>query len=577
MEFTMPNKFKLILLLLIATIFLLLISGCIVQYPTIPQIGSINIISYPSGANILFNGTDTEYITPYTLTNIPIGSYIITLTLSGYLNSSNIVEVKANQGSSINAYLTPVPMLPPTSPYDLYSIEVQPDTMNLKVGESLTIDSITAYYSDSSTADISFTGCTYHTNNPSCASVSSYGLITGISTGTTFISVAYTENAISKTDTVTINVTTTPIIPGILSYIEAFPSIMNLSTGEIQTISSVIAYSSDFTSKNINLSECNYISSDPDCASVNNGGTISAISGGSATITISYTENTITKIDTIEVYVGTVVPNEVVYRALCIGVGDYIQGNDNDLSAPSYDVDRIRQILQQCKFDITNTTFSNISYLKDWQATKLNILQSISSTFSGTDSNDISYFYFSGHGSLLGGTSYICPADITSYVDSAISVNELENALSSIPGTKVVLLDSCHSGGFIGKGQEEVSASQEEIESFNEDVVNIFSQNQSKDMLTTNQYKVLTSCHYYQSCYELYPAEGDPFGLFTMALCYGCGLNGSYPADINYNTQVSLQEAYLYVENFVNTYPYDGIVQDVQVFPNNSSFTIVEY
>jgi len=570
----MLNKFKLILLLLIATIILLLISGCIVQNPTIPQTSSINIISYPSGAKILFNGTDTDYTTPHVLTNIPLGSYIITLTLSGYLNSSNIVEVKANQTSNINAYLTPVPALPTTSPYDLYSIEVQPETMNLMVGESQTISSITAYYSDSSTADISFTGCTYHTNNPSCASVNSIGVITGISTGTATISVVYTENLISKTDTISVNVTTTPITPGILSYIETLPSIMNLNTGEIQTISSVTAYYSDSSTANINLPDCSYSSSDPACATISNNGTVTAVSDGSSTITISYTENEITKTDTIEVTAGTVTQNEVVYRALCVGVGDYIQGSDNDLSAPPYDVNKMIQVFNYCKFGSSNTTFSIISYLKDWQATKSNILQSISSTFSGADSNDISYFYFSGHGSLLGGTSYICPADITSYVDSAISVSELENALSSIPGTKVVFLDSCHSGGFIGKGQEEISVSQEEIESFNEDVVNIFSQKQSKDLLTANQYKVLTSCHYYQYCYELIPQEGDPFGVFTMALCDGCGYNGNYPADTNSNTQVSLHEAYLYVKSWVYGY---GIVQDVQVFPNNSTFTIVEY
>jgi len=146
--------------------------------------------------------------------------------------------------------------------------------------------------------------------------------------------------------------------------------------------------------------------------------------------------------------------NETIYRALCVGVGDYISGSDNDLNAPPYDVDRIRQILQQCKFGTSNTTFSNINYLKDWQATKPNILQSISSAFSGADSNDISYFYFSGHGSRLKNVSYICPADMTSYIDSVISIDELESALSSIPGTKVVIIDSCYYGGFIGKGKE---------------------------------------------------------------------------------------------------------------------------
>lgn len=570
----MPNKFKLILLLLIATIILLLISGCIIQNPTIPQTGSINIISYPSGAKILLNGIDTEYTTPHILTDIPIGSYIVTLTLSGYLNSVHTVESKANQTSNINTYLTPVLILPPTSPAVLNSIKVQPETMNLQIGKVRSIDSVTAYFSNLGVANIPLTNCIYHSSNPSYASANSTGLITGVSTGIAFISVTYTLNTISKTDTITVYVDTATIPSGNLDYITASPSAMNLSTGEIQTISSVTAYYSDSSSNNINLSECNYISSNLDCATISNDGTVTAVSDGSSIITISYTENTITKTDTIEVTVGTVTQNEVVYRALCVGVGDYIQGSDNDLSAPPYDVNKMMQVFNNCRFGTSNTTFSMINNLKDWQATKLNILQSISSTFSGADSNDISYFYFSGHGSLLGGTSYICPADITSYIDSAISVNELENALSSISGTKVVFLDSCHSGGFIGKGQEEVSISQEKIESFNEEVVNIFSQKKSKGLLTTSQYKILTSCHYYQYCYELIPQEGDPFGVFTMALCDGCGLNGSYPADINYNTQVSLQEAYLYVKNWVYGY---GIVQDVQVYPNNSTFAIVEY
>jgi len=155
-----------------------------------------------------------------------------------------------------------------------------------------------------------------------------------------------------------------------------------------------------------------------------------------------------------------------------------------------------------------------------------------------------------------------------------ISVDELENALSTIPGTKVVILDSCHSGGFIGKGREEAIVSQEELESFNNEVINIFSQTQPKGLLTTDQYRVLTSCHYYQTCWEIYPEEGNPFGVFTMALCNGFGYSSSCPADTNLDTKVSLQEAYLYVQNWVFSY---GIIQDVQVYPNNSTFTIVEY
>jgi hypothetical protein len=342
----------------------------------------------------------------------------------------------------------PYPSTPPTTPTPpilsayLNEIVVQPDTMNLNEGDSQYIISITAYYSDSSTANISLINCSYYSYNPSCVTANSSGLITGVSTGAAAILVIYTESAITKTDTVTVNVATTPITPAILSYIKALPSVISLSVGESQTFDSVSAYYSDSSIANINLPDCNYSSSNPDCATVSDSGTITAVSDGSTAITISYTEDGVTKTTLAEIIVGTITQNEVVYRALCVGVGDYILGNDNDLNAPVYDVDRIRQILQQCRFGTLNTTFSNIVYLKDWQATKSNILQSISSTFSGADSNDISYFYFSGHGSMLGNTSYICPADITSFADSAISVDELEAALSTIPGTKVVFLDS---------------------------------------------------------------------------------------------------------------------------------------
>jgi len=363
-----------------------------------------------------------------------------------------------------------------------------------------------------------------------------------------------------------------PVLPAYLTEIVVLPSTMDLEEEESQSILSVTAYYSDSSTANISLSNCTYYNYyNPSCATVNSSGLITGVSVGTTIILVTYIEGTTSKTDTVEV---AVTQNEVVYRALCVGVGDYIEGNDGDLFSPPYDVDKIRQILQQCRFGTSNTTFSNISYLKDWQATKSNILQSISSAFSGADDNDVSYFYFSGHGSSLGNISYICPADATSFADSAISVNELEAALSAISGTKVVFLDSCYSGGFIGKAIDTTSASKEKLESFNDEVINVFFQAQSKGLLTTNQYKVLTSCHYYQVCWEILPAEGDPFGVFTMALCNGFGYSSSCPADTNLDTKVSLQEAYLYVQNWVFSY---GIIQDVQVYPNNSTFTIVEY
>ncbi len=365
---------------------------------------------------------------------------------------------------------------------------------------------------------------------------------------------------------------------------------ITLSLGNTVTISLVTAYYSDYSSANIPLTNCIYSSNDA-CAIVNSNGTITGISAGAAIITVSYTEGGITKTDIVLVYIRNtptdtpVIPpveDDTVYRALLVGVGDY-ENDDGvtltDLDGPPYDVDRIIQVLNQCKFGSDEVGFSLIEPLKDLSATKEAIINGIASTFSGADENAISYFYFSGHGSYTGifETSYILPTDVDGSIDSAISVDELEIALSAIPGTKVVILDSCFSGGFIGKGKGEIIISKEKLTSFNDEIINVFSQSQSKNLLTTNQYKVLTSCHYDQSCSEWspHPLDGNPFGWFSASLCEGCGYNSfssPYPADINENNKVTLQEAYLYVESTLEL-----LEQNVQVYPSDSTFTIIEY
>ncbi len=282
--------------------------------------------------------------------------------------------------------------------------------------------------------------------------------------------------------------------------------------------------------------------------------------------------------------------NETIYRAYCVGVGDYMYFPDSygniDLPGPPYDVNRICYTLSKCRFGTSDTEFSEIWYTTGLSATKSNILQAITNIFAEADYNDVSYFYFTGHGIWVNNISYLCPTEVNYFspMSTYISVDELENALSSIPGSKMVFLDSCHSGGFIGRAMDEIITSKEELESFNDEVINVFSQAENKGLLTTNQYKVLTSCHYYQECMELSPTtpgDFDPFGVFTMALCVGCGYFSSYPADTNLDTKVSLQEAYFYVKFYVqdlnNTYPYLNITQDVQVYPDNSTFTIIEY
>jgi hypothetical protein len=193
----------------------------------------------------------------------------------------------------------------------------------------------------------------------------------------------------------------------------------------------------------------------------------------------------------------------------------------------------------------------------------------------------VSYFYFSGHGATLNQTSYLCPADFDGDVSTAISVHELESILSSIPGTKVIFIDSCHSGGFIGKDilRDETSdiviSEEDYLSDFNDSVINSFARyNISKDLLTSSEYQVLTSSHWYQSSFELHPLNEDPFGVFTQALYEGSSLNNNIPADSNIDNSISLNEAYNYIIQWVAAI---RISQDVQVYPLNSTYKIFEY
>jgi len=60
-----------------------------------------------------------------------------------------------------------------------------------------------------------------------------------------------------------------------------------------------------------------------------------------------------------------------------------------------------------------------------------------------SDENDISIFYFAGHGGQSQDIEYL------SFYDKSISDVELDKKLDNITGTLIIILDSCHSGGFI--------------------------------------------------------------------------------------------------------------------------------
>jgi hypothetical protein len=70
------------------------------------QAGNIQVVSSPSGATVTLDRSQSA-ITPYTFTNVPVGSHEVAVYLSGYQTFYTNVNVNRGQTAYINAVLTP--------------------------------------------------------------------------------------------------------------------------------------------------------------------------------------------------------------------------------------------------------------------------------------------------------------------------------------------------------------------------------------------------------------------------------------------------------------------------------------
>lgn len=279
---------------------------------------------------------------------------------------------------------------------------------------------------------------------------------------------------------------------------------------------------------------------------------------------------------------------ETRYRALLVGIDKYKEPGIMDLIAPPFDVGRIEQVFEKARFGEQKNSFYEINSLVGAQATRSNIFDKIASTFSQADNNDVSYFYYSGHGWVKDGKSTILPHDAKAFEDSKdITVEELAAALGSIPGTKVVIMDACYSGGFIGKDfNPQGIAGSENLKEFNANILDTFASydlfglESGRGNLATQGFQVIVSATGKQQCFETinpHPIDRNPYGYFSKFLCEGCGYNHfnfPYPADQNRNRKVTINEIYQYIDREVSR---THVEQDAQVYPFNSAFTFIEY
>lgn len=295
------------------------------------------------------------------------------------------------------------------------------------------------------------------------------------------------------------------------------------------------------------------------------------------------------------------------YRALLIG--NTYTGESNELPGCDNDVDGMRTMLGR----MTATPYS-VTVKKNIRAEE--ILSSISSTFGNASYNDVSLFYYSGHGANSVGadgnpTSY--HAALVGTFQTYVSIARLKTELDKIPGKKVIIIDACHSGQFIARDgtMTQVSSS-----AFNSQVVNLFANDDqlSGDVSRTavvlaadgsellseeapefidragdtnfakSGYYVITACRSEEKSVSTgYDSNGDGkidryFGLFTYGLCYGNGWNlarnsaiSSLNADLNKDSKVTLYEAYVYAKVMAQSHNPN---QTAQIWPENSAFML---
>ena len=231
-----------------------------------------------------------------------------------------------------------------------------------------------------------------------------------------------------------------------------------------------------------------------------------------------------------------------VYRALVIG--QTYDGTDLQLYGPRNDA----AAMEQCLSKLSSAPFS-VTALYNLSASEMK--KAILSVFSEASEQDVSLFYYSGHGdddgSLVG-------------MDFArLSPEELKSVLDQVPGRKVILADACASGVLIARSAKSVKAAGSSSgaagSGFSGSFLAPFAR-QSRGAFNASDYFVITGAFGGENTQEMRVSVNGKtvrMGVFTYAVCRGCGWMGTLEADRNADGAVSIEEAYTYARDLASS------------------------
>ena len=273
--------------------------------------------------------------------------------------------------------------------------------------------------------------------------------------------------------------------------------------------------------------------------------------------------------------------------ALIYGVADYetYNGIDNDLNYTDDDAVALAELLESKGWSVTLRIDPDMT-----------VLNSDISTLSGTvTENDRFLFYFSGHGlwlnlndgepvsasdsydevlALRGSLSTLFNSSSTAEDIKNVTVTDdsLADKLSVINSSnKIVIIDACYSGGFIGDGftvstveadytKGEISTGFSPLETLKM----YMNYSPSENDLPQDSFMILTASGEMELSYEI----GDiQHGIFTYYL-----LNSPAHADYNYDGFISLIEAYRFAADNINSSFNDG--ESYDYLPHIAAFPV---
>lgn len=170
--------------------------------------------------------------------------------------------------------------------------------------------------------------------------------------------------------------------------------------------------------------------------------------------------------------------------------------------------------------------------------------------FQGARQEDVSLLYMSTHGVYEEGSEPVLLLS-DGQTETGLTPAQLESAFDGIPGTKLIILDACNSGAFIGKGM---------------------SHPPENPPFLGDDFKVLTSSGAQEESWYWSSAEGSAQGgfYFTQALVQGMSASAGYPADQNRDGGITLSEIYSYLlSNHAASTP--------QVYPQSDQTVVFRY